>query len=56
MNIIYKKVILGFVIEDEASRWLTDTEISNGVIDAVINDKDIFTVGKVEPWKKRPLL
>lgn len=56
VNIIYKKVILGFVIEDEASRWLTDTEISNGVIDAVINDKDTFIVGKVEPWEKRPLL
>ncbi len=54
INLIYKKIILGFVIEDEVSRWLTDTEISNGVIDAVINEKDSFVVGKVEPWERRP--
>lgn len=53
-NIIYRKVILGFVIEDETSRWLTDTEISNGVTDAVINERDTFIVGTVEPWEKRP--
>lgn len=53
-NIIYRKVILGFVIEDETSRWLTDTEISNGVTDAIIYDKDDFIVGTLEPWEKRP--
>ncbi len=53
-KIAYKKIILGFVIEDEVSRWLTDTEISNGVIDAVINEKEICTVGKTEPFNMRP--
>jgi len=53
-NINYKKIILGFVIEDEKSRWLTNTEISNGVIDALKKDEDTFIVGKVEPWEKRP--
>lgn len=54
VNIIYKKIILGFVIENEHSRWLTDHEISNGVIDAVINEKDDFIVGTVERWERRP--
>jgi len=53
-NIIYKKVILGFVIEDEASRWLTDTEISNGVIDAVINEDNVYVVGRIEPRDQLP--
>lgn len=51
-NIIYRKIILGFIVEEETSRWLTDAEISNGVIDAVNNDRDTFIVGTVEPWEK----
>lgn len=53
-NIIYKRIILGFVTEDDKSRWLTDTEIGNGVIDALKKDEDTFIVGKVEPWEKHP--
>jgi hypothetical protein len=54
VNLIYKKIILGFVLEDESSRWLTNTEISNGVIDGIMNEKDTFIVGRVEPWDRRP--
>ncbi|MDQ3021798.1 MAG: short-chain dehydrogenase [Bacteroidota bacterium] len=54
VNIIYRKIILGFVIEDEHSRWLTDTEISNGVIDSLIFEKDTYIVGTVEPCERRP--
>ncbi|MBP9192893.1 MAG: short-chain dehydrogenase [Ignavibacteria bacterium] len=54
VRLIYKKIILGFVIEDESSRWLTNTEISNGVSDAVLFDKDIFVVGKTEPYVNHP--
>ena len=53
-NIIYRKITLGFVIEDDKSRWLTDTEISNGVIDAVIKEDNNFVVGKIEPKEKLP--
>lgn len=53
-NIIYRKIILGFVTEDDKSRWLTDTEISNGVIDALKKDDEIFTVGKTAPREMRP--
>lgn len=54
VNLIYKKIILGFVLEDETSRWLTNTEISNGVTDAIIREKDSFIVGKTEPWNQHP--
>jgi hypothetical protein len=54
VNIIYRKIILGFVIENDSSRWLSNSEISNGVIDAVTNEKDSFVIGTVEPWEKRP--
>lgn len=53
-NISYRKIILGFVIENEKSRWLTDTEISNGVIDALKKDEEVFIVGKVEPREMMP--
>lgn len=53
-NIIYRKIILGFVIEYDKSRWLTDTEISNGVIDAVIKEDNNFVVGRIEPKEKLP--
>lgn len=53
-NLSYKKIILGFVTEDENSRWLTNTEIGNGVIDALKMDKEEFVVGKVEPWENHP--
>lgn len=48
-NISYRKIILGFVAEGNKSRWLTNTEISNGVIDAVNCDKELFIIGKTEP-------
>ncbi len=53
-NIIYKKIILGYVIENNNSRWLTNIEISNGIIDAVTYENDVYIVGSVEPWERRP--
>lgn len=55
-NISYRKIILGFVIEDESSRWLTNAEISNGVIDAVMKNKKECVIGKVRPWEMNPFL
>lgn len=54
VNIIYKKIILGFVIDEDASRWLTNAEICNGVTDAVISERDSFIVGKAEPFERHP--
>jgi hypothetical protein len=53
-NLIYRKIILGFVIENGSSRWLTNDEISSGVIDAVKNDLPEKIIGTVSPWEKRP--
>lgn len=53
-NLLYRKVILGFKIEDNSSRWLTNDEISSGVIEAIKNDEEEKIVGIVSPWDKRP--
>lgn len=53
-NIRYRQVILGFVVEHGASRWLTHQEISDGVLSAVGEDAPYFVVGTVEPWSLRP--
>jgi hypothetical protein len=36
------------------SRWLTNQEISAGVIRAVDGDAPLSMVGVVEPWSARP--
>lgn len=51
----YRQVQLGFIIENHHSRWLTNEEISQGVIDSIKNDKIINTIGTIEPWERRPL-
>jgi hypothetical protein len=54
-----RRVILGFVIEpgvesSRRSRWLTDEEISAGVLGALESDRLETIVGTVEPWSARP--
>lgn len=53
-NCRLRQVVLGFRVVDGASRWLTNTEISQGVLDAVVNDRPLTVVGQVEPWAARP--
>ncbi|KZE46880.1 short-chain dehydrogenase [Brevibacillus parabrevis] len=50
----YRRVILGFVCEDEQSRWLTNREIADGVIQAIRQKAAQAIVGQVEPWERRP--
>ncbi len=50
----YTEVILGFRLEGSHSRWLTDNEISTGVLQAVENSLPRVVVGTVEPWSARP--
>lgn len=50
----YKQAVLGFVPEGNRSRWLTDEEISRGVIDAIESAEPVIIVGTVEPWSMRP--
>jgi hypothetical protein len=50
----YRQVVLGFVLEGNHSRWLTNEEISAGVIQAVASDAHTYIVGTVRPWSLRP--
>ncbi|MCT1902371.1 short-chain dehydrogenase [Oceanobacillus sojae] len=50
----YRQIQLGFILEKEHSRWLTNQEISEGVIDAVANEKSVKVIGTLEPWDRRP--
>ncbi|WP_211316774.1 hypothetical protein [Oceanobacillus arenosus] len=53
-NCQYHQVQLGFIIEKDHSRWLTNEEISNGVIEAINQKEDVHTVGIIEPREIRP--
>lgn len=50
----YREVILGFILTGGSSRWLTDEDISRGVIDAIKKDAPRSIVGTVHPWSMRP--
>jgi NAD(P)-dependent dehydrogenase (short-subunit alcohol dehydrogenase family) len=54
LPIDYQAVVLGFVVEDGKSRWLTNTEISDGVLAAIASGAPFTIVGTVEPWSAKP--
>jgi len=49
-------IVLGFIVKKgiRTSRWLTNSEISDGVLQAFENKKAEHIVGQVEPWPLRP--
>jgi hypothetical protein len=49
-----RQVVLGFRVVDGRSRWLTNDEISAGVLDAIGGDRPMSVIGQVEPWAARP--
>jgi hypothetical protein len=49
-----RQVILGFQVENGRARWLTDDEISGGVLRAVRMDAIFSVIGQVDPWTARP--
>ncbi|WKA52679.1 short-chain dehydrogenase [Planococcus liqunii] len=53
-HVDYHQILLGFKIESGLSRWLTHDEISNGVIEAIQENKSKNTIGTITPWEKRP--
>lgn len=53
-NCRLRQVVLGFQLGDGRSRWLSDAEISGGVLEAVRADLTLSIVGQVEPWSARP--
>jgi hypothetical protein len=50
----YRRVVLGFILEGETSRWLTNDEISQGIMEAIEKDQPQFTIGVTRPWSLRP--
>lgn len=54
MPLNYKQVVLGFVREGSASRWLTNDEICAGVEKALNSNDKLTIVGTVTPWDARP--
>lgn len=50
----HRSVYLGFILVDDDSRWLTNEEISEGVIKSVKNDEEKAIVGTLHPYEKRP--
>ncbi|MDP3870824.1 hypothetical protein [Phenylobacterium sp.] len=49
-----RQVVLGFKVETGRSRWLTNSEISQGVLEAVRADRALTIIGQTEPWSARP--
>ncbi|MEJ8302351.1 short-chain dehydrogenase [Saccharibacillus sacchari] len=49
----YRQVRLGFKVEPGGSRWLNDSEISQGALKAIGEDRDV-QVGLLEPRELRP--
>lgn len=49
-----RQVVLGFKVEDGRSRWLTNAEISAGVLAAIRADLTYSMIGQSEPWSARP--
>ena len=49
-----RQVVLGFKVEDGRSRWLTNDEISAGVLAAIRADLTYSIIGQSEPWSARP--
>lgn len=50
----YHEVILGFLLTNRGSRWLTDEEISSGTCEAILEGEPRWVVGAVSPWSARP--
>lgn len=53
-NVRFQRVILGFRLTGEASRWLTHREICSGVLAAIESDQEETIVGTIRPWSARP--
>jgi hypothetical protein len=46
--------VLGFAVEPNGPRWLSDAEISAGVGRALAGDRPVTVVGTVTPWSSLP--
>lgn len=49
-----RNVVLGYAREAGASRWLTHTEISAGVLNALDRPEALQVIGQIDPWNQHP--
>lgn len=50
----YREVILGWMSADGGTRWLSDDDITRGILTAIQRDWLESVVGVVRPWANRP--
>lgn len=50
----HRSIYLGFILEGDSSRWLTNEEISKGVIHSIEKDCKESIIGTLHPYEKRP--
>ena len=50
----HRRIYLGFVREDHQSRWLSNTEIAEGVITSIEEDRTESIIGRLHPYEERP--
>lgn len=49
-----RDLLLGYVSEDGRARWLTHTEVSDGVLQTLDGSESVHVVGQIDPWDQRP--
>ena len=47
-------VFLGYALEGNQRRWLTNAEVSAGVLEAWTHRLTNHAVGQIDPWDQRP--
>lgn len=48
-KVLYRRIILGFEVEKGFTRWLTEEEVGNGVIEAIRSDSREAVIGFPDP-------
>ncbi|GAA1896843.1 short-chain dehydrogenase [Streptomyces sodiiphilus] len=53
-EVTYRRAVLGFTDGPAGTRWLTDGEICQGVLDTLDSPEEMRVVGRVNPWHEHP--
>jgi hypothetical protein len=54
LGIRYRRVVMGYTIEEGKARWLADEEVCAGILETIDNDAPDSVIGQVEPWEGHP--
>lgn len=53
-NVWYRRITIGFIVDNGSSRWPNEDEVTSGIVRAVEERSDKFIIGQTEPQEKRP--